>query len=40
MHEMHWSYPELMALPASYLEPLKEFIEQIQAARRRAREGQ
>ena len=39
MREMHWSYPDLMALPASYLDVLAEFIDEIHTARRRAQEG-
>ena len=35
MHVMRWSYPDLMALPASYRGVLREFVEGLLKARKR-----
>lgn len=40
MHEMGWSYSELMALPASYVDVVHEYLNDLAEARRRAAAGE
>ena len=38
MHEMHWSYVDLMELPESYLLPVRDFVNEKLTARRSRQE--